>query len=229
MNKWIFAVILMVCASSLTAAAEELQAPAGAQTSASLKNWGAVLGFSPLMSSQMSDELNSDFNSTFDVGVSFKMFQAGYRRGTGAVPSFQAPPKGLDQSNMVYSTLSGGKQTFQEIYMSGAYPLLAQVGNMPDLKLSAPLFVGIYSQTIEAAGRTFGNMAYDLAAGLELKWFSKNDFTLSFSTLYHAAIPFWGVRESAGSKPIKNDGGTDIQGRHNGLEARMAVGFLFWE
>lgn len=199
----------------------------GAAESRLHRPWGAFLGFSPVVNSQMADELNSDFDNTFDVGMSFKWLQLGYRRGTATVPQFQAPPKGLDQTNMVYSNLAQGKQVFQELYLSGVFTVLDQVADVPELQLNTPVSLGIYSQTIKADGREFGNVAYDLAAGLELKWFTARNFTLSLSTLYHAAIPFWGVRENADSKPIRNPAGNDIQGRHTGLEARLGVGFLF--
>ncbi len=191
------------------------------------QSWGFFVGYSPVAKSTMAEQLDSDVKTSMDIGFNFGGFLMGYRRATGTVPAFKAPQKSLTTGTVPYTTLTGGKQSTGELYVAGLIPLIEPYGKWGAAQLGLPLFFGVYSQTIRADSRVFGNIAYDVATGLSVKWFTRSPFTVELSGVYHLAIPFWGVRESSDSKTIRNSNNEDIQGRNSGLEMRIGIGLLF--
>ncbi len=216
-------------AATISAKVPDLEKRARKKSEAKYNNdtWGLFLGYSPSVQSTMADQLDSDFKTTMDIGMNFGSFIMGYRRGYATIPKFKAPPIGVTTGTLVYTTITDGKQSFGELYVAGLIPMIPPYDKWGGAQLGLPLFFGMYSQNIKAGDRNFGNIAYDLATGLSVKWFTRSPFTVELAGLYHLAIPFWGVRESSGSKTIRSMKDEDIQGRNSGLELRIGIGLLF--
>ncbi len=187
---------------------------------------GLTLGYSPTFQTYMQSQLGSDLKTAIDIGLRFGAFSLGYKRGRASVGQFRVPT--TTSANSSYTLVpSGGAHIMESIYVQYNF----EFGDETETKSviwSMPLyFAGVVNAVRTPADALYNNLAYDMALGLRVDFYTKSAISFDISALYHLAVPFTDITKQGDSVGIKNLNGDIVTGSTTGSEIRAGLKILF--